>query len=141
MYKALLDTNIIIDALAARNPYAEPAEKMFRHAVTERYAGYICGSAVTDIYYIMRKQIDHKTAEAAVGMLLKVFTIIPVGEDVCSRALDLGWNDFEDAVIAASAMKTGLDYVITRDKELLLTDSEKFGIRFLPPQVFSTLLE
>jgi len=140
MYKALLDTNIIIDALAARQPFAIQAERMFRDAVNYRYVGYICGSSITDVYYIIRKQIGHETAQAAVAMLLKVFTIIPVGEEICSTALDLGWNDFEDAVITASAMKAGLDFVVTRDKELHLVDTKNLGFYFLPPDIFVSRL-
>ena len=51
--KALIDTNIIIDALQSRDGFAKDADFLILQAF--EYSGYITATSVTDIYYIQHK--------------------------------------------------------------------------------------
>jgi predicted nucleic acid-binding protein len=141
MFKAILDTNIIVDAFAKRKPYDVNAEKLLRNAALERFAGFVTGSAITDIYYIVRRQIGHDQGMAAIRALLKVFTVISVGEEICAAAVELGWNDFEDAVLAAGAIATKVDFVVTRDKKLYDVKRAELPFQFIQPHTVVALLE
>ena len=50
-----MDTNIILDTLASRKPFAGDAEKIFLLAVREEVEAYISASSITDIYYNIEK--------------------------------------------------------------------------------------
>ncbi len=45
--KILVDTNVIIDALAAREPFREDAEAILLLAAEEQITGFVTGSSIT----------------------------------------------------------------------------------------------
>ena len=53
--KALIDTNVIVDALTSREPWKESAEKIFLMTANQVMDAYITASSATDIYYLVRK--------------------------------------------------------------------------------------
>ncbi len=116
MQKVLFDTNVIIDALGDRPEFGHDAKRLFRLVASDSITGYVCGSSVTDIYYILCKLIGMDRGRYTLGILLEFFTIVNVGGAVCSTAYEMGWADFEDAVVATCAVNVGVDAVITRDK-------------------------
>ncbi len=124
MVKALFDTNVVLDALAERKGFSEDARTLFRLVAADRMTGYICGSSVTDIYYIIRKEVGLEKARYTIGVILEFFTIVNVGEAVCSTAFEMGWADFEDAVVAACGVDAGVDVLITRDHGLLRHEAD-----------------
>ncbi len=119
MLRALFDTNVILDALAEREGFSDDAKTLFRFVAGEKIAGYVCGSSVTDIYYLLNKEIGLQKSRYALGVLLDFFTIVNVGGAVCSTAYEMGWDDYEDAVVATCAANADVDVVITRDAKFL----------------------
>jgi len=131
--KIYFDTNIIIDVLKRRESFYENSNKIFMLAVDGKIEGIVCTSAIADIYYLTRKQCsDTKTT---VGIIFDILEIIkPVDtlvNDVFSAA-ELDFQDFEDAVIAAVAMREKADYIITRNTK----DFSKSSIQAITPDVF-----
>ena len=47
--------------------------------------------------------------------MLRYFEVVPAGRDAMLRARTLGWDDFEDAVVAAAAESAGCDALVTRN--------------------------
>ncbi len=115
--RILIDTNIIVDALAAREPFRADAEALLRLAAEEEITGFVTGSSMTDIYYLMRKTLPHAAALDALRLLMQVLNVISVGEDECADAMQSGMNDFEDAVVAVCAARARADFIVTRDAE------------------------
>ena len=48
--------------------------------------------------------------------LLEMFDILDVTASDCQQAIDSDMNDFEDAVIAASAKRNNVNLIVTRDE-------------------------
>ncbi len=119
--KVLLDTNVIIDALASREPFRADAEAILLLAAEERIAGFVTGSSMTDIYYLIRRKLSHNEALGALGMLMQTLDVVPVGEDECLEAMQTGMGDFEDAVVAVCADRVRADFIVTRDEEFART--------------------
>ena len=117
MMKVLVDTNVIIDALAAREPFREDAEAILLLAAEEKMAGFVTGSSMTDIYYLIRRKLSHAEALDALRMLMHTLSVVSVGEDECFDAMQTGMGDFEDAVVAVCADRVRADFVVTRDEE------------------------
>jgi predicted nucleic acid-binding protein len=70
---------------------------------------------VTTIFYLAQKERTRASAKRMVSLLLSVFGIAAVDEEVLSDALALACPDFEDAVCAAAAKKARCDFLVTRD--------------------------
>ncbi len=58
--KVLIDTNIILDVLYAREPFAEDASKIFKFCELKRIYGYVSALSIPNIVYVMRKEMDRK---------------------------------------------------------------------------------
>ena len=112
--KALIDTNVIIDALQDRDDFARDAEFVVLQAY--EYEGYIAATSITDIYYIQHKFYhDKEKTKKSLKKVLKLYDIIDVTESDCRNALHSGVSDFEDAVIVEVAKRNDIDCIVTRD--------------------------
>ena len=71
----------------------------------------------------MRKSAGANAESKALDWLLKNFAVIPSDVAVFRLARTFGMEDFEDAVVAASAEMSGCSYVITRNVQDFLGSS------------------
>ena len=117
--KILVDTNVILDSLATREPYNKSADIIFDLIAKNHVEGYLNTSSVTDIYYILRKVLGDTASKNEIRKILYVLQVIEVTKSDCQTALDSPISDFEDALIIVCADKVNLDYIVTRDDELL----------------------
>ncbi len=131
--KAFLDTNIVLDALAAREPFRKDAERLFMLAAEERYTGYITANSLTDIYYIASKHLPAEAVREALRNLMQLFSVVDVRGVDCEAALDLPMEDFEDALVATCGRKFGADFIISRDAAFLSSQSP---VPVVTPAVF-----
>lgn len=113
--KVLFDTNVVLDVLLDRDPHVRVAAKLFALVDNGLVEGSICATTVTTIYYIAAKSFGRTRAHNLVHDLLAVFTVAPVDRDVLDRAVDLGFDDFEDAVVHEAARASGVAAIVTRD--------------------------
>jgi predicted nucleic acid-binding protein len=115
--KAVFDTNVVLDVLLAREPYAVPTAKLFALVDNGLLEGSICATTATTIYYIAAKSFGAKRARAEIRALLALFDVAPVNRGVLDSALDLGSSDYEDAVVHEAARMAGADVIVTRDRK------------------------
>jgi predicted nucleic acid-binding protein len=129
--KILLDTNVVLDVLAAREPFRACATAIFSLVGQRELTAYITASSVTDIYYILRRKLPDATCRKALRNLFHLFSVIPVTQRDCHSALDEPLEDFEDALIMVCGRKMGVDYVITRDEIFLKAKGTVSPLDFL----------
>ena len=120
--KIVIDNNIILDALLERQPFNEAAKQILT-ACADIHKGSLSANSLTDIFYVLQKLISAAEAKNAVKRLMGLLEIISVDEEDCLNALSLAIDDFEDALVIICAKKAGADYIATRDKPLLKTNS------------------
>lgn len=65
--RALIDACVVIDALQKRETFWQDAEKIFIAAGIGKFSGCISAKSITDIHYLMRKNIH---SEEKTGRLL-----------------------------------------------------------------------
>ena len=123
MIKALIDTNVVLDALATREPFHAEAERIFLLAAEEKCQGFVTANSITDIYYLVRKNASEAVARDALRNLLQVFAIVDISGKDCENALESPLDDYEDALVAVCALRIGADYIITRDEDFLRAQS------------------
>ncbi len=130
--RVLLDTNVVLDVLLAREPYVHEATKLMGLIEQERIHGYLCATTVTTIANLLEKASDTSRSREAIGDLLKVFGIAEVDHVVLHSALSSSIDDFEDAVLHESAILTDLDAIITRN----VRDFRSASLPVYLPQTF-----
>jgi predicted nucleic acid-binding protein len=113
----LIDTNVILDVLLGREPFAEQSAKVVFLSEKAVIDGYVSASAATDIFYIVHKEFQDKDkAYETVEKLFKAVKVAAVDGETIDGALELRWNDFEDCVQFVVAHGLDAAYIVTRDR-------------------------
>ena len=134
--KILVDTNILLDVLTRRPQFYEDSAKIWSLIHTGLLEGYLSAISVNNLYYIVRKLRDRKTAESFVDDLLVDFEIVSLTKNVLKQARTVTGKDFEDAIQYFSAIQEGCELLITRNKK----DFPSAGLRILTPAEFLKVL-
>lgn len=126
--KLLIDTNVIMDFLLAREPFGPAAREVVRLAEEDKTIEFVSASAVTDIFYSIERAFrkedpngeSSKREKSArtqnmIRDLCTLISILPVTPKDIDYALELNWQDFEDAVQYAVAVSNDMDYIISRN--------------------------
>ena len=134
--KVLLDTNVLLDIVEKREPYFSDSYQVFMKSAVMEIEAIIGASSITDIYYITHRNC--KDAGQAVGYIidmLKIVTVVDTKAVDIQEALLLDFPDFEDAVVAATAVREKVDYIITRNAD----DFTKSTVQAICPADFLKL--
>ena len=115
MKRILFDTNIVLDVLLDRKPWADASGAVWALAETGLCEGMLAAHAITTIHYLLRKVSGNPGAKRVISAILRIFRVASVDGTVLDEALQLPLSDFEDAVTAAAARIAGCDYIVTRD--------------------------
>ncbi len=113
----LLDTNVLLDLLLARDPWADDAARILELIHRGSARGAIAAHAITTLHYLVRRAADGRSAATAISDLLALLAVVPLEGADFSRALALGLTDYEDAVHVAAALKCGADFLVTRNQK------------------------
>lgn len=129
--KALIDTNIIIDALQSRDGFNRDAKEVILCAPD--FGGCVTANSVTDIYYLQHQYFhDRETTKENLIEVLRLFDILDTIAEDCRNALRSSIADFEDAVMVEAAMREGVDVIVTRNKK----DFKGSPVEVLTPKEF-----
>jgi predicted nucleic acid-binding protein len=135
--RVLVDTNVVLDVLLDRKPFAEAAARVLALVEESRIEGFLCATTVTTIDYLLEQALAPDEARAALQQLLDLFEIAPVNRPVLEQALRSGVSDFEDAVIEQSARLVSVDAITTRN----LTDFKKSSVTAFDPRELLCAIE
>ena len=115
--RALLDTNIVLDLLMKREPFAQDAAAIWEANRQGRFDGYVSAVTPITVFYVARKSTSAVDAQQMVRDILKAFRVCTLNLNVLRAALRLPLADYEDAVQLAGALSHGLDAIVTRDPQ------------------------
>lgn len=115
MKRIFVDTNIIIDYLAEREPHNLPVLDLFNDFKDSRYLGMACSLSFVNTHYFLRRELGELQAVRLLKKLESFIAVLPVDEKIISQALESGFGDFEDAVQYYSALHGKADVLLTRD--------------------------
>jgi predicted nucleic acid-binding protein len=134
--RVVLDTNVVIDAVAARQPFCIEAEAILIQVSTEQIKGYVSANSLADVFYVVRRSLAAAAAKNIIRSLLYSLNVIEVGNADCWQAVNSPIADFEDALLVACAEKVNADYIVTRDEELT---KQLSPIKIISPAEFLAL--
>jgi len=129
---ALIDTNIVLDILLNRQPWYANAALIFGLSQNNLIKSYVSAASITDIFYIAQKEQGKAVAKDAIKRLLKVFYPATVTDEDIYQALNLGWEDFEDAVQFIVGDGLSVDFIVTRNTK----DFNLSSIDIVTPEQF-----
>jgi predicted nucleic acid-binding protein len=115
-FALLLDTNVLLDVILDRAPWADDATALLDNIARHRARGYVAGHAVATVYYLVARAKGDRAATTAVSDLLEILDVVPLERADFQRALALGLKDYEDAVQAAASLKIGARFLVTRNE-------------------------
>ena len=113
--RVLFDTNVVLDLLLDREPFSLDAARCFSRVEAGEIEGWLCGSTVTTLHYLIRKSAGARKARESISLLLSLFEIAPVNKTALEGALKLPFKDFEDAVLHETARLVNADVIVTRN--------------------------
>lgn len=136
--KVLIDTNVVLDVMLKRQPFYESGAAILKLSGKEDMQEFVSASAVTDIYYIVGRNLkDKEKTREQLRKLLKVVSIAVVSENEIKKALELDWNDFEDSVQYSVALLSDMDGLVTRNAG----DYKKAELSIWTPERFLEMME
>jgi len=113
--KILLDTNVVLDLLLAREPFVRQAREIFLMVENGRIEGFLCATSIVTLHYLVGRQKGRIEADSVISDLLSLFQIASVDKNVLLHASANNGNDYEDSVIYTAAERNGVDVIVTRD--------------------------
>ena len=124
--KIHIDTDVIIDMITNREPWATDSTKVLNWAQQHPMSASVAWHSLSNLFYLTT--MTQEFAKELVGILK-----IPATENAeFKEALSLGFSDPEDAMQVACAMKHQARYIITRN----LQHYKKSPIPALTPKEF-----
>lgn len=94
--RALLDTNILLDFFPQREPWDADAVALWTANEQGTFAGYVCATTLTNVFYIVRKPLGSaQRAWSVVGAILAAMAVCPVDEAILRSAHRADFTDYE----------------------------------------------
>ena len=115
--RVFLDTNVLLDVLAAREPHFEAAARVWTLAEEGRLEGLVSPLSFSNIYYIASKSAGRAQARRMLRSLQGVFRVATCDDQIVRQAVDAEWDDFEDAVQYFSAVHAKADCLVSRNAD------------------------
>ena len=113
--KAFLDTNVVVDFCAEREPFYEKAAAIFEMAYRKKITLAISSLTIVNMAYVIRKVMPREFVMQKIEKLMQSCLISSIDKEIVQHAVTFRATDFEDAVQYFSAFQAGADLIITRD--------------------------
>jgi predicted nucleic acid-binding protein len=134
----LIDTNVILDDLIDREPFAENAHRILELCAETKVLGCIAGHSLPAIFYILRKSHSAAGRKAMLRDLCEILEPIGINKPEILAALNReDFDDLEDCLQAVCAKTVSADYIITRNTD----DFANSPIPAILPEDFLTAIK
>ena len=114
--RILVDTNVILDYLLEREPFAGAARKIVLACKEKRVNGCIAAHSVSNMFFILRKEFSVEERKAILKDICTLFTVEGIDKYKLMSALDnMDFKDFEDCLQMECAKSFQAHYIVTRN--------------------------
>ena len=114
MTRLFLDTNIVIDLLAKREPFYNDAVRIFTMAYNKEVQVIIAPITYTTASYLLRHH-GSKGVQNLLASLRQLSHVATIDEQVVDNSIVSKFKDFEDAVQYYTAIKAKANAIISRN--------------------------
>ncbi len=137
MKKVFVDSDIILDLLAKRDPHYIHSSKLFTLIDKKEITAFTSPLIFANLHYLLRKLTSNISALKYLRKLKTLINILPTDEKVIEQALNSEFRDFEDAIQYFTAVNNGINVLLTRNKR----DYKKSKIPILTAEEFIKTLQ
>ena len=133
--KVFVDTDIIYDVLANRDPFYGHAAKLLTLADEGKIIIAVSALTIANIHYLLSKQLSGEMAKQVLRNFKILVQIVAIDDKIIDLALNSEFIDFEDAVQHYCALENGCTKILTRN----LRDYKKALIPVMTAQDYTNL--
>lgn len=110
-----VDTDVVLDLLARREPFYGAAARLFSEAEAGNLT--LCVSSLTfaNLFYLLRKQHPGPQAQQVLRTFKQLVSVVSVDDTIVEQALHAGFTGFEDALQYFCALSARCSGLITRN--------------------------
>lgn len=116
MKKLFIDTNIVIDLLAKREPFYDEAAMLFTLADKQKIRLSVSAITFANTNYILLQSKKPEEAKLILRKLKLIVQVLSLDEKIVGHSLnDNDFKDYENALQYFTALENGVDAIITRN--------------------------
>lgn len=115
--KLFLDTNIVMDYMANREPFITDALNLFQMGYEGIHQLHVSDLTFANIAYLSRKVMPRDQLYEMLEALCMFLHVGGINKESVMKAIRLRAKDFEDALQYYAAKEAGADCIITRNKK------------------------
>jgi predicted nucleic acid-binding protein len=134
MEKVFVDTDIVMDLLAARESFFEHAAQLFSSADKGEIEIFVSSLCFANLNYILSKQYNADQARKKLLKFKTLVSVLAVTDKVIELALSSDFRDFEDGIQYFTAIENNIKILLTRN----LKDYKTAGIPVMTAEQFLT---
>lgn len=131
--KVYVDTNVLIDFVCRREPFAEQAKKLFANAYLGKCFLQISALSLVTTMYVAHKY-GYDEVRENLKRVVSFVTVLDLESQTVIDMLSSEWKDYEDATQKHTALLADADCIVTRNKKNFLEST-------LPVYTVSEFLE
>ena len=132
-----LDADVLFDIFARRQPFYESIGMLAAMQALGDCKLWTSSHAYSATAQVLTREMDSLDVQRALSRSLKLANVVSCGEEQVASAAAMGWENFDDALVAQCARHCKADYILSRSVERL----EGCGIPVMLPERFFTMLE
>ena len=111
----LIDANVVLDVLQKREGLWKDSSLVWKLCETEQAEGYVSALTFANLVYVMRKELDPPQIQDVLKKLQLIFRFADFSAADMEKAAEMKWDDYEDAIQAATAERIAADFIVTRN--------------------------
>jgi len=115
--RVFVDTNVIIDVLARREPFYALSRSVLDYCKDGRGNGMVSALTYANVAYVLRKYAGFDQMLSGIRSLHQLLETTPMSDSTVRFAIESGNRDFEDAMQYESALAGRADIIVTRDPD------------------------
>lgn len=115
MHSIFIDSDIILDLFAKREPHYIHAAKLFTLIDRKEVIAYTSPLVFANIHYILSKLASKTLALQNLRKLKSLIKMLPVDEKIIEFSLSSDFKDFEESIQYFVAKTNNIKFLITRN--------------------------
>ena len=115
MNKLVVDTNVFLDVILARQPMCEASASVLDLSSHPEYDILMPAHSAPTIAYIVEANANRANARQALSLCLGIAHVAALDEATILRGLSYDFKDTEDSFVAAIAERERADFIITNN--------------------------
>jgi predicted nucleic acid-binding protein len=130
--KLFIDSDIILDVLAERDNFYEPAASLFDLGYERKIDLFTTAVVLANVFYILRKKHSIEKSKEQIKELREIISILPINGKMVDDVLTSKFSDFEDGLQYFTGKENNIPVIITRnvndykEKDLMIQTADEF---------------